>query len=34
LCPKGNAEAALRQLRTIMGKLELTVNEQPYAAPY
>jgi RNA-directed DNA polymerase len=27
LCRKGNAEAALHHLRTIMGKLKLTVNE-------
>ena len=28
LCWKGNAEEALRHLRTIMGKLKLTVNEE------
>lgn len=28
LCWKGSAEEALRQLRTIMGKLKLTVNEE------
>lgn len=28
LCRKGNAEEALRQLREIMGKLKLTVNEE------
>jgi group II intron reverse transcriptase/maturase len=28
LCWKGNAEEALQQLRTIMGKLKLTVNEE------
>jgi len=28
LCWKGNAEAALQHLRTIMGKLKLTVNEE------
>jgi RNA-directed DNA polymerase len=28
LCRRGNAEAALRQLRELMGKLKLTVNEE------
>jgi Na+-transporting NADH:ubiquinone oxidoreductase subunit NqrF len=37
LCKKGNADQALQQLRKIMGKLKLTVNEEktricPYRA--
>src|ERR1700684_3663790 len=28
LCKKGNADEALQQLRKIMGKLKLTVNEE------
>jgi len=29
LCRRGKAEAALQSLREIMGKLKLTVNEEP-----
>ena len=33
LCRRGNAEAALRHLREIMGKLKLTVNEDKTRIP-